>query len=122
MMLEDLLEACQMEQFTSKGRTRYGHLLVNIEPTEYGCRCGEKSYDFSFDSNGDISVNVRKWPRRKIKDMYLLGEKDWKGFLICGKTGNLKRSPRPQNWEPKDKFTMARELYDALVAHVEGLS
>jgi len=122
MNLPKLLEACQMEQFTSKGSTRYGHLLVNIEPTEYGCQCGEKSYDFSFDRNGDISVNVRKWPRRKIRDMHLLNEKDWKGFLICGKTGALKRSPRPQKWEPQDKFTLARDLYDALEKMVEELA
>lgn len=122
MNLPLLLEACQMEQFKSKGATRYGHLVVNIEPTEYGCTCGERSYDFSYDRNGDISVNVRKWARRKITDNYLTAHGDWKGFLMCGKTGERKRNPTPQKWEPSDKFSMAQYLFDRLEAHVEGLS
>jgi len=121
MNLDRLLEACQMEEFTSKGSTRYGHLVVNVEPTEYGCTCNEKSYDFSYDKNGDISVNVRKHARRRVRDNRLVAYSDWKGFLICGKTGKRKRNPTPQRWEPKDKFSLAEYLYDALVAHVEAL-
>jgi len=119
--VEALKEACEMGQYrTKKGATRYGHLVINIEPSEYGCLCGERSFDFSFDSNGDISVNVRKYARRNIKDFLLTNYGDWKGFLICGKTGELKRC-RPSKWEPPKKFSMARFLYDTLCDYMEEL-
>jgi hypothetical protein len=114
-----LLEACQMEKYkTLKGKTLYGTLNINIEPTELGCSCGERAFDFSWDSNGNISVNVRKWARRRL-DLRFNPLTDWKGFLICGKTGKKLRDPVPMKWEPKDKFSMAGHMYDHLVEYLQ---
>ena len=89
--VERLLTASGWPRYhTLRGKTRYGALNV---PTGYKqfCGCDELLlYLFSEDKNGDISVNVKKHPRKLDNDI-INSQPDYRGFIIERKTGKARK-------------------------------
>jgi len=97
--LEKLKEHSLFGYFQSKnGNTKYGCLNVPTFPVE-----STVAYDFSKDRNGDFSVNCRR-TARDLSRKNLTWMADFRGFIICGKTGRCRslKSSKANHWERKN--------------------
>jgi hypothetical protein len=117
--VERLLSASGWPRYhTLRGKTRYGALNVPTGSKLF-CGCPELLlYLFSEDKNGNISVNVKKYPRKLDNDT-INSQPDYRGFIIERKTGKARKlvlsksnkyerdNPRKaENWFHYESFLM----------------